>query len=144
MVIIRECGLYENYILCIIFIIWWINCSIKENLLQDDPMLHYLKELISPIDPTFKNLKLYKGSKSYTINKKHIYLCLKDENNNYYPINMLIYVTLHEVAHLLNKHNVGHTEKFHEIFQELIDKATELGIYNPLIKPIEQYCNYND
>jgi hypothetical protein len=125
-------------------IIYWVYYTTKENKLQEDPMLWKLKEILLPLHPEVKNLKLYKGDKSYTINKEKIYICLKDENNQYYPTNMLIYVTLHELAHLINKDDVGHTEKFHKIFDELLDEAYSMGIYNPSIPPIENYCMYNE
>lgn len=121
-------------------IIWWITYSIKEHHLQDDPMLYKLKHILDPLHPDIKNLRLYKGDKSYTINKQKIYLCLRDKNGDYYSTNMLIYVLIHEFAHYLNKDDIGHTEKFHEIFEQLLDKAHELGIYDPSIPPIEKYC----
>lgn len=124
-------------------IAWWTMYTIKENHLQDDPMLWQLKGMIEPLHPKFKTLKLYKGAKSYTINKEKIYMCLKDEKGEYYPTNTLVYVLLHEAAHYLNRDDIGHTEKFHTIFQDLIDKATELGIYNPSLPPEENYCMYS-
>lgn len=123
-------------------IIWWVTYSIREHHLQDDPMILQIKQVLEPLHPCIKGLKLYKGNKSYTINKKSIYLCLKDENGEYYPMNMLIYVTLHELAHYLNKEDIGHTPKFHAIFEDLIEKASELGIYNPSIPPIQGYCDH--
>jgi hypothetical protein len=130
-------------IISIIIIIYWVDYTVKENMLQSDPKLYELKKTLKDIHPIVKDVKLYKGQKSYTINKQKIYICLFDENGEYYPINMLIYVFLHELAHLLNKEDTGHTEKFHEIFQELIYKAHSLGLYNPSIPPIENYCIHN-
>lgn len=123
-------------------IIWWITYSIKEHLLQDDPMLYKLKRIMEPLHPEIKNLKLYKGDKSYTLNKEKIYLCLRDENGDYYSTNMLIYVLIHEFAHYLNKDDIGHTEKFHEIFDKLLYEAHKLGIYDSSIPPIDNYCMY--
>jgi len=123
-------------------IIWWVTYSIRENHLQSDPMLYKLKQIMEPLHPEVKNLKLYKGKKSYTINKEKIYLCLTDKNGEYYPTNHLLYVLLHELAHYLNKDDIGHTEKFHKIFQDLINQAHEMGIYNASIPPLENYCNY--
>ena len=126
-------------------IIWWITSTIRENHLQDDPKLFELKDRIKPLGefyPNLKDVKLYKGDKSYTINKEKIYLCLKDENGEYYPINHLIYVLLHELSHYLNKDDIGHTQKFHDLFEKLIDKAHELGIYDETVEPIQNYCNY--
>lgn len=125
-------------------ILWWVTHCIKENHLQDDPMLFKLKEILKPLHPGIKSLKLYKGKKSYTINKDKIYLCLKDEKGDYYPTNHLLYVFLHEYSHFLNKDDIGHTEKFHQIFEDLIEKAHNMGIYNASIPPIENYCMHNN
>lgn len=123
-------------------IIWWITNTIKENHLQSDPMLYKLRKILEPLHPDIQHVKLYKGKKSYTINKEKIYLCLTDKNGDYYPINHLLYVFLHEYAHYLNKDDIGHTEKFHKIFEDLLDQAHKMGLYNPSIPPIEDYCNY--
>lgn len=128
------------FILMTILIYLMIN-QIQEYHLQDDPMLHILKKILTPVHPIFKTLKLYKADKSYTINKERTFLCLYDSNGDYYPINMLIYVLLHEVSHSLNTTDIGHTEEFHRIFEELLGKAISLGIYNPSIPIIQNYCN---
>jgi len=142
---VNKLGIYLSYILAvllIIFLIWMITHQIKEHHLQDDPMLYTLKEVLKPVHPVISQLKLYKGDKSYTINKNKIFLCLYDENGEYYPLNMLVYVLLHEIAHLLNDKDVGHTPAFHAQFDELLDRATQLGIYNPSIPIIQNYCQY--
>ena len=139
-----------NWILIILIIliltggiVWWILKCVKEHHLQDDPKLYQLKELLHHVHPVVKDLKLYKGKKSYTLNKEKIFLCLHDENGEYYPNNHLLYVLMHELAHLLNKDDIGHTERFYEEFNKLLDKASSLGVYDPNIKPIKNYCNYN-
>jgi len=121
-------------------LIWIIVCQVKEHILQDDPMLYRLKDVLLPVHPVVQDLKLYKGDKSYTINKEKIFVCLKDENGDYYPLNMLVYVVLHEIAHLLNKEDIGHTEKFHAQFDELLLRAAEVGSFNPSIPIISDYC----
>lgn len=137
---LNRCLIAATALLLLAGIIWWITNTIKENHEMDDPMLFKIKQILDPLHPSIKNCKLYKGKKSYTINKQKIYLCLRDENNDYYPINMLVYVTIHEFAHYINKDDIGHTPKFYEIFEELLDKATELGIYNPSIPLLQNYC----
>lgn len=134
---------YFLAIILIFLLLYFIQKQIQEYKLQDDPMLYTLKNILKPLLEEYgiKNIKLYKGDKSFTINKEKIFLCLYDENNEYYPINMLIYVILHEIAHYLNKDDVGHTEKFHLKFEELLGKATEMGIYNPSIPILKNYCN---
>jgi len=131
-------------LLLIALLVWLIFHQIREGYLQDDPMLRKLKKKCIPLHPDLKDLKLYKGDKSYTINKDKIYLCLFDEKGDYYSENTLVYVLLHEIGHFLNKEDIGHTEKFHEIFEDLLAKATELGIYNPSLPIEENYCTYND
>jgi hypothetical protein len=115
--------------------------QIKEHHKQDDPVLQSVKRELSQVHPIVNELSFYEGDKSYTINKEKVFMCLKDENNEYYNKNMLIYVALHEIAHALND-EIGHTEKFHKIFDELLERATELEIYDPSIPPIPNYCTY--
>lgn len=125
-----------------VLLLYIIFKQVREHHLQDDEMLHVLRKVIDPVlsDEMKAKLKLYKGDKSYTINKEKIFLCLKDENNQYYPLNMLVYVTLHEIAHVLNNEDVGHTEKFHEKFDALLEKAASLGVFNRDIPIIQNYC----
>jgi hypothetical protein len=90
-----------------------------------------------------QNVSLYRGNKSYTINKHKIFLCLKDGNKQYYPDNTLIYVLAHEYAHVLCP-EIGHTKKFDEIFKALLKELTREGIFDPT-QPIEQdYCKLGD
>ena len=139
---------------------WGINEQVKENLLQKEPKLEELRLLLNeafksdsfytgklvPLNKRdiMSEIILYKGDKSYSINKRKIYMCLRDENGNYYPNNTLIYVLLHELSHCINKENIGHTQEFHDIFEEVLELATEKGIYNPSIPIPESYCTYND
>lgn len=160
--------LVELYLL---FMIFSIILSVVKNDLEEEfvlneqePKLKTLQEKLAPLfedntsyagtvledimtKQTKKRLKnevsLSKGDKSYTINKEDIYLCLKDENNQYYHDNMLIYVLLHEISHSICD-EVGHTEKFHILFNALTKKAVELGIYDDKIPLIRDYCLYND
>jgi hypothetical protein len=108
---------------------------------QLDPMLKIIQDTISPLDERVQTLQFYEGTKSYTINKKKIYLCLKDENDEYYDFNMLIYVALHELSHVLCD-EIGHTPKFNKIFQQVLDQAEKLGIYDSTKSIIQNYCGH--
>lgn len=107
-----------------------------------DPVLNHLINQLADIHPRFRNVELYVGDKSYTINKKKVYICLKDKNGRYYSRNMLCYVILHEYAHMLCD-ELDHTDKFMRIFDQLLLKATEKGLYNPKIPPISDYCGHD-
>lgn len=146
-------------ILLVFAICWAIYNQIYEHYAQDDPKLQHLKKIFedffsrdnyweSPIDMLnnrniMSEISLYRGGKSFTINKEKVYLCLKDENGEYFNDNMLIYVLAHEISHSLCS-EIGHTEKFHQIFEALLVKLTEAGIYNPSIPIQTDYCKNGD
>lgn len=134
-------GYLAAVILAVVLVVI-ITRQIKEHHLEYDPMLMTLKEVLKPVHPIFSKMKLYKGDKSYTINKERVFLCLFDENGNYYSLNTILYVTLHEAAHILNQENIGHTAEFQKKFDELLQRAIELGIYNPDIPVPSNYCEY--
>jgi len=123
----------------VILLVWVIARQVREHHMQDDPMLHMLREMLIPVHPAMATLKLYKGDKSYTINKSKTFLCLSDRTGEYYDLNMLCYVLLHELAHVIN-HDIGHTESFYKVFDGLLEKATALGVYSPSIPVVKDYC----
>ena len=128
----------------IIFILLcYIICnSIREYYYSKDEKLVEIKNIICKAFPEFKNIKTYKSkSTSFTINKKKIYMCLKDENNNYYDNNTLIYVLLHEYSHTLCP-DVGHTDTFLKIFDEVLLKAEKKGIYDKSKSIKDNYCEH--
>ena len=65
-----------------------------------------------------------RGTSSYTLDKEKIYLCVKDHNDDYYDENTIMHVLLHEFAHALCD-EIGHTKKFDQIFECLMDEAHE-------------------
>jgi len=131
-------------ILLIIGIVsFFIYTQIAEHYARNEPKILELKERLKIVHPRVETLEFFAGNKSYTINKQKVYLCLKDENNEYYEDNMLIYVALHELAHVLCD-EIGHTDKFKRIFEELLVDAEKKGIYDSNVPPILDYCTYND
>jgi len=73
---------------------------------------------------------------TYTIDKQDMHICLRtrDNSENLYDINLLMYVILHELSHLCN-YNIngypiqGHGEEFKNIFKLLVSEAMILDIY---------------
>ena len=131
------------FIFGIIFVLLTAN-RLYEKFVENDPMLIDIRNTLKPVFPDIDTVILLKGKKSYTINKKKIHLCLFDEHGNYYDKNMLIYVTLHELAHVRCDEidDKEHGEKFHSIFNDLLQKAIQHGIYNPNKPLIRNYCEY--
>jgi hypothetical protein len=132
-----------SIILIVGIISFFIYTQIAEHYARNDPKIIEIKERLQNVNPRVDSLEFFAGNKSYTINKQKVYLCLKDENDEYYDDNMLMYVALHELAHVLCD-EIGHTEKFKKIFEDLLVDAENKGVYNSSIPPIIDYCTYND
>lgn len=86
---------------------------------------------------------------TYTLNKESIYMCIrtKDENDDIYDINLLMFVLLHELAHLSNYDTngipiIGHGKEFKDIFSKLVKTAIEINIYRyeDYKKSPKEYC----
>ena len=139
--------LVEILLIIIIILLSVILMNIVYNRIEEynerelsDPILDVLKTLLIPVHDIFNVIKLNKADKSYTLNKEIIYICVKDEKGEYYPMNSLVHVILHEVAHMLNTKDVGHTKEWEKIFNNLLKKAEEKQVYNPAIPMVSNYC----
>lgn len=80
---------------------------------------------------------------SYTLNKRDIYFCLTPRSHDIYvyDINTLMFVAIHELAHICSK-STGHTEEFKNNFRDLIKHSINLGVYEYVDydkSPVE-YC----
>ena len=105
--------------------------------------IHELRVLLSPYFPRLEHLPIVVSeSTSYTINKERVFLCLFDEHGRLYHDNMLVYVLLHEYAHVINS-DVGHTQAFHTTFDSILLTAQTAGLYNPAIPLADKYCDYH-
>jgi hypothetical protein len=96
----------------------------------DDPRT---KILDKNFDPTsVLEAPIVKGQTSYSINKgEKIMLCLRtrDEDEELIELNTMMFVTLHEIAHVCTV-SVGHTEEFWENFKWVLEEAINIGIYS--------------
>lgn len=83
---------------------------------------------------------------AYSENKgEKIAFCLssidKDDTDNLIDGNTLMFVALHEMAHLATK-SIGHTEEFWDNFKFLLKEASHIQIYIPVDykKTAQSYC----
>ena len=82
---------------------------------------------------------------AYSENKgEKLAFCLnksKDTKDGLIDNNTLMFVAIHELAHVATK-SVGHTEEFWENFKFLLHNAEEIHIYTPINyeKKPESYC----
>lgn len=70
---------------------------------------------------------------SYTIDKgKELHLCLRSkEDAELHQINILMFVAIHELAHIKSV-SYGHNEEFGKHFTFLLEQAAKIGIYTPI------------
>ena len=97
-------------------------------------MFDRLKEDLSKLYPHIETLDL-KGlvscvpEDSYTENKRHVSICLRNKEGNFFPYNKLLKIGIHELAHVMSKgYDPEHkTPEFINNYSYLMNKAHELG-----------------
>lgn len=100
-------------------------------------------EKMAPQDPrthrlvmNFQPSKIQEGVESskhtsYSVNKgEKIVFCLrsKDNKKELVELNTMMFVALHELAHICTE-SVGHTEEFWANFRWILEEAINIGIY---------------
>lgn len=115
--------------------------ALIDNLQTTLPDVHWVKILEKNYSlqdiPIISEAAVDNRYTTFTINKRDIHICLRtrDQNERVYNINLLMYVVLHELAHLCNytksnKPIQGHGPEFREIFKTLVKESIKLNIYN--------------
>ena len=77
-----------------------------------------------------------KGEKlAFCLNKE------KNDNNNLIDSHTLMFVSIHELSHVMTK-SIGHKSEFWDNFKFLLENAKEAGIHNPedYKKKPREYC----
>ena len=129
-------------VLCVLFLLAVAAFSFSKRSYYNEkhPVLDQIRERFSMINEKYGKIPLQSGDSAYTENKEVITLCLVDPaTGKFYDMNTLMYVALHELAHVVSK-NEGHGEEFKQNFARLLREAAAKGIYDPN-KPIpSSYC----
>lgn len=98
-----------------------------------DPRIKALVERFNPDNLSENDLNA--DSTSYSENKgEKIVVCLRDKSKPNKPLvdlNTVMFVILHEMAHLMTT-TIGHTPEFWANFKRILLDASSLGIYNPI------------
>ena len=133
-------------IFTILYVFYRILIEIRDNYenQREDEYVKLLVDRIRKIDPrvdvVVDQLRFFEGDKSYTIDKKYVFLCKRDKKTGeQYHNNQLVLVLIHEISHALCD-EVGHTPKFEAIFEDLLEKASRAGVYDDSIPHVEGYC----
>jgi len=83
---------------------------------------------------------------SYSVNKgEELYLCIRSKKTNkIHDINDLLYVAIHEIAHI-GCPEIGHTDLFFKINLYLLKKAIEFNLYkyDDYNNKPREYCGIN-
>jgi len=121
-----------------------------------DALKHHLEKMF-PDDPRSKRIvarfdseKISEGGSeskeytSYSVNKgERIVFCLRarDGTDNLEDINMLIFVAIHEIAHIATAEE-GHTDTFWDNMRFLLEEGINIGIYQQqdFTSNPEEYC----
>lgn len=121
--------------------------------LNNIKLINYLKTLpdntrYERLIKRYPNVKLEENIRdpnytSYSLNKGElIAVCVRSKTSgNLHDINLIMYVVIHELAHILNK-TYGHDSNFQECFKLLLQHSEKCGIYKPInfkTNPTE-YC----
>lgn len=95
-----------------------------------DPRVRRLYQRFNP-----HNIKESPDRETYTLNKETVMVCLHDN------FNLLVFVTLHELGHLMSV-SLHHTPEFWTNFRFLLREAIGMNMYVPVdySQDKQQYC----
>lgn len=100
---------------------------------QDPPVGRFLARFTPDV---FVENDMASKDTSYSENKgQKIVVCLRDKTKApSYPLvstNTIMFVMLHEMAHLMTE-TIGHTQEFWGNFKRILGDAVQIGIYHPV------------
>jgi len=111
----------------------------KSMKLVDNLVNKYDPDYLEENDPTFTV-----GHKTFTLNFQRIAICLRKRSGEFYDMNTLQFVMMHELSHIAALEK-NHDDYFWLVFKFILHSAVELVGYTPINYaqyPFE-YCNIN-
>lgn len=110
---------------------------------EKNPIIEEIKLRFGALSPEYAKIPMRVGKKSFTEDKSVITLCIQNPKTaEFYDINVLMYVALHELSHCITKAegDQSHGDEFKTNFDRLLKEAARKGVYDPK-KPIPPtYC----
>jgi hypothetical protein len=111
--------------------------SLKEEPIKTPEVVRLIQNWDAGI--TIKEIGYLESDAAYVINKKNISICLKNFCDSRYcvinsieNINLLTYVGIHELAHVMSL-ETGHGDEFKMNFRYLLEYAKKLRYYDRLL-----------
>lgn len=128
-------------LLVLILVLVIIYCfSKRSSYSHNHPILDHIRKVFSCIDERYNDIILRIGTSSHTLNKTSISLCIyKPKTTELYDTNTLVYVALHELAHVASV-TEHHTPEFKKNFAEMLEKAEKCGYFDPKRPLASSYC----
>lgn len=121
--------------------------ELVEYLKNKYPEKDCIQRLVNGFNPnTIKETLPNSKHTAYTENKKQMSFCLNvkknDEDGELIDEHTLMFVTIHEMAHISCK-SIGHKSEFWENFRFLLEEAKIAGIHEPIdySKEPKEYCS---
>jgi hypothetical protein len=111
-------------VFAILFVLW-----LSRVWPRSDPILDRVVEDFATVYPDVRRTVVRPGSRAHTVNKRTIYICLKDRVGRYYSRNMLLNVLAHEYAHTKSR-SVGHTAEFLQNYAAVLRGLSRAGVYD--------------
>jgi len=111
---------------------------LEKNYSADSSKNYFIKKLKQNYNPyMISEAAVDPRYTTYTVDKQYMHICLRtrDTEEKVYDMNTLMYVVLHESAHLANYSPdgyaiIGHGNSFKMIFKFLVEQSIKLGLYN--------------
>lgn len=117
-------------------------CDTEECKADSSTIVH-LKNVLKSVAPDAPNYDIQPGAESVTVNKENIYICLRNPNSGeLYTFDVLLYVTLHELAHVISKtfSTKSHNNEFKNNFMKLLKRAYEKNLLSSNVSVPDDYC----
>jgi hypothetical protein len=113
----------------------------KEN---NKPFIDYISIITKKLNTVFiREVEKDSPYTSYSVNKgEELVFCLRNkETFEFYDYNKILYVAVHEIAHI-GCPEVGHTELFFKLNKYLLETSQQIGLYsyNDYNTIPEEYC----
>jgi predicted metal-dependent hydrolase len=120
---------------------------IQENKEKYDERFHLMVKRYTTKGTEFSEKDKISNYTSFTENKgDRLVFCIRQKNDNEEIIDMntIMFVTIHEMAHIMTK-DFGHHDDFWVNFKDLLHVAVELNLYEPedYSTSPREYCGMN-
>lgn len=110
---------------------------LKQTYAMDESKMYFIRILDDSYDASVISEAAFDTRyTTFTVDKKDVHICLRtrDSKERLYDINLLMYVVLHELAHMCNfdkKGNAitGHGREFIDKFKFLVLESIKIGVY---------------